>query len=355
MKQIAERPKIRSVSEQRVVVLAPNWLGDAVMALPAIRDLRRHFPSAQLTVAARPSVARLFRAVSGIDDILTFNKRKGEVAQLRSGQFDAAVLFPNSFHSAWIVRRAGIAERWGYRSDFRGLFLTRPVSRPKERLHVGEYYQQLVRALGIDAGPLTPQIELPRAVVETARRLLEERGWSAGQPLIGIAPGAAFGHAKRWPAERFAAVMASARKELDAACVLLGRDEDRDASRGIEDALQGDAGLVMNLVGQTELLTFIGVISHCSALLSNDSGALHVAAALGVPVVAIYGPTHERYSRPLTSIEEAGGRVATLSADVWCRPCWLRECPIDHRCMKRVSVDQVYASLRQVLQQETRA
>lgn len=339
---------------QRVVVLVPNWLGDIVMALPALRDLRRHFSASHLTVAVRPSVAKVFRAVPGIDDVLTLTGKGNDVAQLRRKPFDVAVLFPNSFRSAWIAKRAGIPERWGYRADFRGMLLTKAVARPKPRVPFAEYYQQLVHGLGIETGPLTPQMVVPPDVVAGSRRLLEERGWEPHRPLIGIAPGAAFGHAKRWPAKRFAAVMASARDELDAVCVLLGRDSDRDAVREIEETL-GDSRLVINLVSWTELLMFMGVISHCSALVANDSGALHLAAAMGVPVVAIYGPTTERYSRPLTPVEQGGDRVVTLSADVWCRPCWLSECPIDHRCMKRIPAERVYASLRQLLQQEAHA
>jgi heptosyltransferase-2 len=147
--------------------------------------------------------------------------------------------------------------------------------------------------------------------------------------------------------------MASA--DLDAICVLIGRDADRDASQAIEDALKDGKHLVINLVGHTDLVSFMGVIANCSALVSNDSGALHVAAAMGVPVVAIYGPTSEQFSTPLTSQEGARDRVITISENVFCRPCWLRDCPIDHRCMKRIAPERVYASLRQLLQQETHA
>jgi lipopolysaccharide heptosyltransferase II len=341
-----------------VVLLVPNWLGDCVMALPAIRDVRRHFAGAHLTVAARASVAKLFRAVPGIDEILTFKTRKDEIGQLQAAHFDLALLFPNSFRSAWITRRAGISERWGYRSDFRGPLLTRTARRPKGRVHFGAYYQELVRQFGIETGPLTPRLELPSTVVEASRKLLIERGWTPDRALVGIAPGAAFGHAKRWPARQFASLVAMVRGDLGAACVLLGRDDDRDASQAIEEFLNAegqDRRLVINLVGQTELMSFMGVIANCAAFVANDSGALHVAAALDVPVVAIYGPTSEQFSRPLTATADADHRVVTLSEDVFCRPCWLRDCPIDHRCMRRISPDRVYASVRQFLEQETHA
>ena len=275
-------------------------LADAVMA-PICE--RRHFPAAHLTVAARSSVAKLFRAVPGIDEILTFNAAKAmqdEIAQLQSGRFDVAILLPNSFRSAWVVQRAGIRERWGHASDFRGMLLTKAIGRPKEKVHYGEYYQHLVRELGIETGPLTPQVSVPSAKIQAGATLLRERGWAAGHALVGIAPGAAFGHAKRWPPERFAALATSLCDESGAACVLLGRDDDRDAGQKVEAAFgAATSKRLINLIGQTDLLMLMGVLSHCRALVANDSGALHLAAAMGVPVTAIYGPTDERYSLPL--------------------------------------------------------
>jgi len=321
-----------------VVILAPNWLGDAVMALPAIRDVRRHFAAVPLTIAARRSVATLFRAVPGIDRIAVLDGKENALGR----GADIGILLPNSFRSAWALQRAGVKERWGYRSDFRGLLLTKAVRRPKHKVHVGEYYSNLVRELGVETGRLTPELVVPPAVITSAAKLLEDRGWKTGQLLIGIAPGAAFGHAKRWPSTRFAELASLATRELGAACVVLGRGEDRDAARDVPG---------INLVGQTDLLMLMGVLSHCRALVANDSGALHLAAALGVPVAGIYGPTDERYSTPLTSVQGAGHRVAALSEPVFCRPCFLADCPIDHRCMKRISTGRVYDSVRQLLQE----
>jgi heptosyltransferase-2 len=188
---------------------------------------------------------------------------------------------------------------------------------------------------------LTPQLSVSAAVVQSAHALLQARGWNGPRPLVGIAPGAAFGHAKRWPASRFAELAARVSQD-GAACVVLGRNEDRDAAWHVPG---------INLVGQTDLLMLMGVLSHCRALVANDSGALHLAAALGVPVIGIYGPTDERYSTPMTSIEGATGRVQALFEPVFCRPCFLADCPIDHRCMKRISTDRVYGSVSRFLQE----
>jgi heptosyltransferase II len=319
-----------SAVSERVAVVAPNWLGDAVMALPAIRDLRRHFTAARLIVAARPSVAALFRAVPGVDDIVSPDAVDGDIG----------ILFPNSFHAAWRLKRAGMQERWGYRSDLRGMLLTRAIPRPRTKMHFGEYYQYLVRELGVATGPLTPRLVVPASKIDTASKLLIDHGWTPGQPLVGIAPGAAFGHAKRWAPERFAQLASSLRNELNVACVMLGRPEDREESLGAH---------AIDLVGKTDLLALMGVLSHCRVLVANDSGALHLAAALGVAVTAIYGPTDERYSLPLSSSETPEGRVRAISHDVFCRPCGLRDCPIDHRCMKRITTDRVFDVVREQL------
>lgn len=321
-----------------VLIHAPNWLGDAVMALPAIRDVRRHFSGASFAIAARPSVAPLFRAVSGVDRVAVLDSH-GTATPLKA---DIGILLPNSFRSAWLFKRAGVKERWGYRSDFRGPLLTKAVRRPTKKVHFGEYYSNLVRQLGVETGPLTPQLAVPSATVTSAAKLLEERGWNPGQPLVGIAPGAAFGHAKRWPPKRYVQLADMLSRELGAMCVVLGRSEDRDAARDVRG---------INLVGQTDLMMLMGVLSHCRALIANDSGALHLAAALGVSVTGIYGPTDERYSTPLMSVGGGSQRITAISEPVFCRPCFLADCPIDHRCMKRISTDRVYASVRTVVEE----
>ena len=317
-------------------MLAPNWLGDAVMALPAIRDVRRHFAGQPLAIAARPSIAAVFRAVQGIDRIIVL-ERGNESAQLRG---DIGILFPNSFRSAWMLKKAGVKERWGYRTDFRRPLLTRSVRKPRGRVSFPEYYANLVRQLGIETGPLTAQLTMPAATSAAAASLLRDRGWQPGQPLVGIAPGAAFGHAKRWSPKRYAE-LASLLGDAGVCCVILGRSEDRDAARDIRG---------IDLIGQTDLLMFMGIVSHCRVVVANDSGAMHLAGALGVPVVGIFGPTDERYSTPITPHEDAH-TVETVSAPAFCRPCFLADCPIDHRCMKRIPTARVHETVRRFLQE----
>jgi heptosyltransferase-2 len=319
-----------------IVILAPNWLGDAIMALPAIRDARRHFSGQPLSIAARPTMASVFRAVPGIDHIIVLERGR-ESSQLHA---DVGILLPNSFRSAWILKKAGIRERWGYRSDFRRPLLTRSVRKPRGRVSFPEYYSHLVRQLGIETGPLTAHLQVPAATRAAALSLLQQHGWQPGQPLVGIAPGAAFGHAKRWSPTRYAE-LAQLLMDAGVACVILGRSEDRDAARDVKG---------IDLIGQTDLMMLMGVVSHCDVVVANDSGALHLAGGLGVPVVGIWGPTHERYSSPVTPHEDSH-TVATISESVFCRPCFLADCPIDHRCMKRISTARVHDAVRAFLQE----
>lgn len=327
----------------RLLIRAPNWLGDAVMALPALAAVRRAYSGRTLVVAARPSVAPLFREQTPVapDEVVDVDPR-GEAAQLRAVHADAVLLLPNSFGSAWVARLAGIRERWGYRASGRSWLLTRGTGRPRgpgRPVHQIEYYRALVRGLGIEpGGDAVPQLRPRLVTLEKADALLERSGVPTGQPIAGFAPGAAYGPAKQWPPDRVARVV-EALGRRGVTPVLVGAAGDRDAGRAIESALPAGAR-VISLIGRTSLAELIGVVSRCAAFVSNDSGAMHVAAALGVPVTAIFGPTDERATAPAGT-----GAVDVIVRSVFCRPCLLRECPIDHRCMKRIDADTVLASV----------
>jgi heptosyltransferase-2 len=336
----------------RLVVRAPNWLGDAVMALPALAAVRAAFPDARIAIAAATSIAPLFEedTAAAQDELISLGtadghgatdghgRRRNEVAALADGRFDAALLLPNSFRSAWTARRARIPERWGYAANFRGFLLTRAIARPKARhLHQSEYYRELVRGLGLDAPESLPRLTVRPQTAHRADSLLVRNGVDGAAAIVGFAPGAAYGHAKRWPPRRVAEVVARVSKELGAVCVLVGAQADSDAAREIEFSLPADVRPV-NLIGRTDLRLLAGVLARCRAFVSNDSGAMHLAAALGVPVAAIFGPTDDRVTRPL-------GGHDVLVHQVFCRPCMLRDCPIDHRCMKGITTDAVVAAV----------
>jgi heptosyltransferase-2 len=331
----------------RVLVRAPNWLGDAVLALPAVVAVRRHFPGAHLAVAGPAPVAALFREATPArpDEVLELPPgRKAAQAALRAGQFDLAVLLPNSFQSAWALRRAGIAERWGAPTAGRGWLLTRKsaMRRHKGVEHHAEYFRDIVRGLGLVVDEAPPTVAASAATHVKTDALLSQLRIPVGTRLIGLAPGAAYGEAKQWPPDRAAALCARLVREHQATCLVVGATHDREAARTMETWLRAQApdtvSRVIDLAGRTSVSGLVGLIERCRAFVSNDSGAMHVAAAVGCPVVAIFGPTDERSTRPV-------GDHTVLTADVFCRPCMLRDCPIDHRCMKRVTVDQVFAAV----------
>lgn len=324
-----------------IVIRLPNWLGDAVMALPAMVAVRRYFAEATLGVAVPPSVAPLLAERTGLDPIETLvlpGSRRAQQAALAAGRFDLAILLTNSFGSAWVARRAGIGERWGYRAGLRGWLLARAVRRPRGRVHQAEYYRRLVEGLGVPAESGHPRIQVTDATRSRAEDVLGQHGWDRRAALVGFAPGAAYGHAKRWPPSRVAEVIVRLAAERGATAVLVGAAGDRAAGREIELTIARAGGRpahLVNLIGQTDLRLAMGVMSCCRAFVSNDSGAMHLAAALGLPVVAIFGPTDERVTAPL-------GDHDVLVHQVFCRPCMLRDCPIDHRCMKGVTPAMVF-------------
>jgi heptosyltransferase-2 len=325
----------------RLVIMAPNWLGDAVMALPAIGDVRRGAPEATIAIAARPPIAPLFQLVRGVDETIVLDRNwwRASATAVASRAFDTALLLPNSAHAAFVACRAGIAERWGYRTQLRGPLLTRAID-PPSGVHQVEYYQQLVHALGFPHGDIEPRLSIGDAVRHAAVRLLIESGWDERSPLVAIAPGAAYGGAKRWPPEHFAELAASFAAD-GVQTVIIGSAADKATAAEVARAQQ-----VINridLVGKTDLPTLAGVLTHCRGLVTNDSGAMHLAAAAGVSVTALFGPTNELATRPI------GDAHAIVTNDVWCRPCMLRECPLDHRCLRGISAASVAAAVRRTL------
>jgi heptosyltransferase-2 len=324
-----------------LLVVAPNWLGDAVMALPAIADLTRHFSGNPPTIAARPGVSSLFGMVAGVTAVV-----KSDAAAIREANPAIAVLLPNSFASAWLVKRARVPERWGYATDMRSMLLTRGVRRPKQPMHQSEYYQHLVRELGIATGPLERVLTIPPTAAADARRLLTQHGWDEKSPLVVLAPGAAYGKAKQWIPAHVIRLVTALVRERGATCALVGSRGDATTTRAIREAAPAECRpRILDLAGATTLPVLAAVISLAAACVSNDSGAMHLAAATGVPVVGIFGPTNEKATSPLA---RAGVPLELVVNPVWCRPCMLRECPIDHRCMTGIDPARVLLAVDRV-------
>jgi heptosyltransferase-2 len=324
-----------------LLVLAPNWLGDAIMALPAIADLRRHFAGRHLIVAARSSVSALFPMVRDVDEVIP-----ADMTAIRQAAPEIAVLFPNSFASAWLVWRASVPQRWGYAADLRTRLLTRGVCRSRQPMHQGAYYQHLVGELGIANGPLEPHIDIPGDALEAARTLLRHHGWDDSRPLVVLAPGAAYGKAKQWIPSYVTQLISGLIGERAMSCALVGSRGDAETTRAIRNAAPKELQpAIVDLAGATTLPELAAVIAMAAACVSNDSGAMHLAAAAGVPVVGIFGPTNEKATSPLA---HRGVATEVLTHPVWCRPCMLRECPIDHRCMTGIEPARVMAAVDRV-------
>ncbi len=342
---------MRRDTVQRIVVRGPNWLGDAVMCEPALRGLRRLFPQASLTLLVKPVVAELFADHPAIDRVLIYDDKgrhaglagKWRLAgELRHARFDLAVLFQNAFEAALLAYLAGIPRRYGYATDGRSLFLSDPVAKPDHRralLHQVQYYWSLLRPLGLTGDPPHPELSISPEEERSMAERLAKAGIAATDILIGINPGSIYGGAKRWLPDRFAESTERLCRRLNesgdrrTAVVILGAKGEEQLGRDIAAHLSVPS---VNLSGATTIRELMATVKRCAVLVTNDTGPMHVASAFQVPVVAIFGPTDWRTTSPY------GANHALVRHPVDCAPCMLRECPIDHRCMTGVSVDQVY-------------
>ncbi len=329
-----EADRLRSI-----LVRGPNWLGDAVLALPTLANLRRSFPGARISFLARPSVSDLFRASPFIDELLEV-PRRNQIAwaatALRRRRFELTLLLPNSFETALISAIAGVPHRIGYATDGRGPLLTVGVYHSSSTLlHQADSYLGLLRALRWDAWERPTGLMLPPGSDLDAERLLAASGVRAGAPLIGINAGAAYGTAKRWPPERFAEAADILADRLGATPILFGSPGEASLTEAVRHRMKGTA---LDFGGRTSVTTFASLLGRCRLLLTNDTGAMHLAAALGVSCVALFGPTDPQLTGPL------GPGHQVLRVPPACSPCRFRDCPIDHRCMQAIEVERVVAA-----------
>jgi len=326
-----------------ILIRATNWIGDAIMSLPALRAIRQRFPDAQITVLAKPWVSALYEDERSIDQVIALEGAKWDlIRRLRRGEYNLAVLFPNSFGSAAVLRLAGVKRIVGYARDGRSLLLTDAISVPKAgeiAAHQRFYYLELLRRAGlIQIIPDVPDIRLDGVAGLRAKGKGRFEMLRVKLPVIGVSPGAAYGSAKRWLPERFAESAARLAAELGGSVAVFGSAAEKTMCEGVAVTANG-----RNFAGTTTLRAFIEMTAACRVFLTNDSGAMHIASALGVPSVTVFGPTDETATGPL------GPAALLVREPVDCAPCLLRECPIDHRCMTRVTSDQVVQAARQLL------
>ena len=341
---------------QRILVRGPNWLGDAVMCEPALRSLKRLFPQAAVTLLVKPSVAGLFERHPSVDRLMLYedNRRHAGLAgkwrlagELRRGGFDLAVLFQNAFEAALLTAVAGIPRRYGYATDGRTLLLSEPVAKPdrNKAVHQVQYYWDMLRPLGLTGEPVSPELIVSPEEEKAVAERLKQAGITTEDVLIGVNPGSTYGGAKRWFPERFADTAERLCRRLNesgrrAAVVLLGAKGEEPLGHAIASHLTAPTAV---LSGSTTIRDLMAATKRCALLLTNDTGPMHIAAAFGVPVVAIFGPTDWRTTSPF------GVTHALVRHPVECAPCMLRECPIDHRCMAGVTVQDVYAAANKLL------
>jgi heptosyltransferase-2 len=333
----------------KILVRATNWVGDAVMSLPALRALRQRFPQARISILAKPWVADLYARENVCNSLIPYTARSwsekwAAARELRGRRFDTAILLQNAFEAAAIAYLAGIPERIGYARDGRGFLLTRAIPVPKRGeipRHESFYYLELLRQAGIlDNLPANEPIRLEGAPAARSAGLERFRQLGLGEIVIGVSPGAAYGTAKRWLPERFADSANQVANELGAAVAIFGSKDERDLCASVAASI---ATPVKNFAGETALAEFIDLAAACRVYLTNDSGAMHIASALGVPTIAVFGATDDHATGP------TGPLARVIRHPVECSPCLKRECPIDHRCMTRVSAARVAEAALELL------
>lgn len=368
---------------RRILVRGVNWLGDAVMTTPALLRLREKYRSAHITLLTPAKLRDLWRQHPAVDEVIGFDAGEGLFSvgrKLRAGKFDLALVLPNSPRSAIETWLAQVPQRIGYARSWRNWFLTRAVPtrpshvemrkptlrelrlliddprvvaggfKPPTTAHQVYEYLHLVVTLGASDEPTPPSLVVTPAEVEAVSQkfgLLE--ALKAGRPLLGLNPGAEYGPAKRWPAERFIAAAREIQERTHCEWLIFGGKSDQGVANEIHSALHTQHSAHHNLVGQTSLRELMALLKLCRVLLTNDTGPMHAAAALGTPVVVPFGSTSPELTGPGLPGDP---HHRLLKSDAPCAPCFLRECPIDFRCLKGIGSDQVVTAVLEAVRKE---
>jgi heptosyltransferase-2 len=332
----------------KILVRGTNWVGDSVMTIPALQELRRLFPSAEITLQTRRWAEGIFRDAEFIDCLLTFDRTKSkindmilQVKELKEFKFDLAVLFPNSFESALAVKLAKVPRRFGYAKEGRSFLLTDSIGIPawKNERHEVFYYLNLISEvekslLGTDSvADEIPSIELKVSDErrEVARDILERNGVDLSKTIVALGVGSTNSRAKRWSAESYAKLNDLLQQELNVVVILVGAKNETKIS---EDVFSKSVRKPLILTGKTDLAEAVAVLAETDLLVSNDMGLAHIASAVGTKTLVIFGPTNDLTTSP------PGAEI--IRKKVECAPCMLRDCPIDHRCMTQISAEEVF-------------
>jgi heptosyltransferase-2 len=379
---VAPKQSEGGLHPRRVLVRSTNWLGDAVMTTPALMRLREKYPDAHIALLVPEKLADLWANHPTVNETIPFAPGESVFSvgnRLRAGNYDLALVFPNSPRSALEVWLAGISQRIGHARPWRNFFLTHvvparaetvkmqkrsigeirqlvaaDVSRRTDRndraftsaatAHQMHEYLHLVAVLGANPEPLTPQLFVTSGEIEAMNKKFDLS--KIKRPLLGLNPGAEYGPAKRWPMEKFIAAASEIQKRTNCTWLVFGGQADVDIANRIESAMASPPSAIWNLAGKTSLPELMALLKICRVLLTNDSGPMHVAAALGTPVVVPFGSTSPELTGPGLPGDP---RHRLLKSDAPCSPCFLRECPIDFRCLNGISAERVVEAVLQII------
>jgi heptosyltransferase-2 len=348
MLKVVGRRKIDRSRVRRILIRSTNWVGDAVMMMPALQAVREIFPQSKITVLAKPWVVPLFENHPAVDEIIALQAEHkfsmdlpatlSLVWRIRKGRFDLAILFQNAFRAAFLTFLGGVRWRVGYATDGRGFLLTHRVSRNGQllQLHQTEYYLWLLRSMKWETKAEDPVLRVAPADKARAADLLSKHGVQPADLVMGIGPGAIFGAAKRWPPERFAAIADRMVERWGGNVIVMGSRREGHICESLIRAMRNPA---LNFCGRTSLGEAMALVERCRAFVTNDSGLMHVAAALGVPTVAIFGATNALATGP------RGPKTRVVQRPTDCAPCLKRNCPTDHRCMLSIQPAEVWEQL----------
>ena len=349
--KISVRTSKRLEKAETILIRGTNWIGDAVMTLPAIAAIRRSFPLARISILVKPWVADIFSFCTDVDDIILYLPHKDQYnlanvarisKEIRGKGFGAAILLQNAIEAAIIAFLGRIPIRAGYNSDARGFLLTHSVKRTRaiRRVHQVHYYLEMVKTLGCVGNHKEFHFRVADQEKFLGRSILENYGVKRGGGIIGIAPGAAYGPAKRWFPERFAAVADRLIEEFSVDIVLFGSASDQEMTKTISRHAHYP---LIDLAGVTTLKDAISIMAMCRLFISNDSGLMHVAGALGVPTLAIFGSTNPVATSPI------GESNIIIHKELPCSPCLKEVCPEDFQCMDMITIDDVYGAAKCML------
>ncbi len=351
-----------SKQPKKILIRGVNWIGDAVLTLPAIKNIRSAFPDAHIALLVKPWVSDVFKENSDINEIILYDNRykgisgKFKLAKiLRSKHFDSAILLQNAFDAALITWLAGIPERTGYSRDCRGLLLTTSIKPDKSILqqHQVNYYTNILKAMDIEPDDTPPYLHVTDSEKEHAKKLTSSSFSGRDFPIIGINPGATYGSAKRWSPEYFAELIMKIINELNGRIIIFGSQSEVEIANEIINeinklkiklTIETFGSRIMVMSGKTDLRELAALISECDLFITNDSGPMHMASALFVPIVAIFGSTNSTTTGPF------GPGHSIITKGLSCSPCMKRECPEDHlRCMTDITPDEVFNAAKETL------